>query len=203
MDSKSTLEILQAQLTQTKLPMGGGVTVGNFDGVHRGHQHLLRSLRKLSSGPVRVITFDVHPSTILRPDSEHRVITTLQEKVRLLYEAGADEVFVLTTSRELLDLPAEEFFATVWAAFMPALWLGGLDFRFGRNRAGTMELLHEWMMMRGGQAVIAQEIVDELTGERISSTAIRAALDRGDVKQAVRLLGRAGPGLQKDDSRLL
>src|SRR5947207_2961180 len=95
---------------------GGAVSVGNFDGVHRGHVALLEELRRQGAavhGPAVALTFDPHPLQLLRPDSFPPPLTTTAERARLLQLHGADHVVVLNTTHDLLRLTAAEFFARV------------------------------------------------------------------------------------------
>src|SRR3954465_9724197 len=128
-----------AQLT------GGAVTVGNFDGVHRGHQALVAATRALAErvgGPAVVVTFDPPPHQVLHPGSERPPLTTIPRRAELLHALGADHVVVLRTSPSLLALSPEAFFEDLLARQLGAKGIvEGYDFRFGRGRAGTNETL--------------------------------------------------------------
>jgi riboflavin kinase/FMN adenylyltransferase len=121
------------------------VTVGNFDGVHRGHQSLVAAARRLAGrvgGPAIVATFDPPPHHVLHPGSERPPLTTIAQRAELLHAAGADHVVVLRTGPALLALSPEAFFEDVLARQLGAKGLAeGYDFRFGRGRAGTNETL--------------------------------------------------------------
>src|SRR5947209_1867092 len=95
---------------------GGAVTIGNFDGVHRGHQALVSELvgqARTVGGPAVVVTFDPHPLQLLRPEQFQPVLTTIADRAELLQAAGADQVVVLRTTPALLRLSAAEFFGQV------------------------------------------------------------------------------------------
>lgn len=171
---------------------GGAVTVGNFDAVHRGHQALVAATRKQAEtigGPAVVVTFDPPPHHVLHPGSERPPLTTIPQRSALLQALGADQVVVLRTSPALLALSAEAFFEDVIARQLGAkAVVEGYDFRFGRGRGGTNEILRALCTAAG----IAFEEVSKRTfnGEPVSSSRVRAALASGDVSRAAELLAR-------------
>jgi riboflavin kinase/FMN adenylyltransferase len=164
------------------------VVPGNHDGVHRGHRALLDLARRVSrpGEAVVALTFSPHPLSLLRPEAAPRPITTISRRSELLLAAGADRVHVA-------------HFDAAYAAQEPRQWveerllreLGaravviGPDYRFGRGRGGTPELLAEL----GLEVDLAEAVHDD--GEPVSSTRVRRALESGDVAGAARLLGRA------------
>jgi riboflavin kinase/FMN adenylyltransferase len=170
----------------------GAVTVGNFDGVHRGHAALIAQLRKTAEqvhGPAVAVTFDPHPIALLAPDRLLPLLTTPADRAELLQHAGADHVIVLRTTPELLRLEAGEFLDRILGDTLAAkAVVEGFNFRFGRGRAGDLEFLSEWCR-RGGVrfAVLARQAVDCAV---VSSSRVRTALESGDVAMADRLLGR-------------
>lgn len=126
-------------------PRGSAVTIGNFDGVHRGHARIIETLRVESTHPkIRsvVITFDPHPLRILKPEIDLQEISPLPEKARLLFQARIDEVIALSFTREFAVQSAEEFFRLL---LQPPLSLKtlvvGYDFHFGRNKSGGSDLI--------------------------------------------------------------
>jgi riboflavin kinase/FMN adenylyltransferase len=171
---------------------GGSLAVGNFDGVHLGHAALLAALTRQAhahSGPGVALTFDPHPLQLLRPGQTPPALTTPAERTRLLLELGADHVVTFRTTPELLRLSAEEFFAEVIRGrFGVRAMVEGLNFGFGRGRAGTVETLGKLCT----EARIALTVVPpvQLDGGEVSSSRVRAALQAGDVEAADRLLGR-------------
>jgi len=171
---------------------GGAVTVGNFDGVHRGHAALLDALRVQAGavgGPAVVFTFDPHPMDILRPGQSPPPLTTTPERARLLHELGADQVVVVRSTPDLLALLAEEFFAQVVCDRLAARALvEGPNFRFGRGRGGDVETLARLCTARGMVFTVVPPV--QRDGGEVSSSRIRAALQQGDVGDAATLLGR-------------
>lgn len=167
---------------------GGAVTVGNFDGVHLGHAELVRSTRRLAR-PAIVLSFDPHPLQLLRPERFLPLLTTPADRASLLQQLGADEVILLRTAPELLELSGVEFFRRV---LLDGLQLQALvegeDFRFGHRRTGDIFLLRSLCQDAG----IGLEVVPPVTldGAPVSSSRVRTALDRGEVKEAARLLNR-------------
>jgi riboflavin kinase/FMN adenylyltransferase len=169
---------------------GGAVTVGNFDGVHRGHAALIGELRARADtvgGPAVVVTFDPHPIALLAPARLQPLLTTPPDRADLLHEAGADHVLILRTTPDLLHLDARAFLDGVLGEALGAkAVVEGFNFRFGRGRAGSVELLAEWCRERGLPLAVVPPF--RLDGEVVSSSRVRAALEAGDVAAA--LLGR-------------
>jgi riboflavin kinase/FMN adenylyltransferase len=168
------------------------LTVGMFDGVHRGHRALLdrvaaeAAVRGLPAGAV---TFDRHPLEVLRPDARPPLLTTLDRKVALLGAAGMDFVLVLAFTEELSRVTAEAFAGEVLMDGVGARAIVvGENFRFGHKAAGDPALLVELGRPRGVEVVAVPLHADG--GEPVSSTRIRAELASGDVRAAARSLGR-------------
>ena len=170
----------------------GAVTIGNFDGVHRGHASLLDETRRQAQqlgGPAVVVTFDPHPLQLLRPERFLPVLTTPEEKARLLQALGADHVIILRTTFDLLRLdPAEFFRAVVQERLAARAVVEGEDFCFGRNRTGNIQTLTELCTADGVRLAVVPPL--RLDGVVVSSSRVRAALDAGTVGEAARLLGR-------------
>lgn len=171
----------------------GAVTIGNFDGVHRGHRALLAELRKQAhavAGPAVALTFDPHPLRLLRPEQFQPVLTTCADRAELLQANGADHVVILRTTPDLLQLTAEEFFEEVVRNRLHAqAVVEGENFGFGRDRRGNSATL----ALLCGQAGLGFRVVPPLEwrGKLVSSSRVRAALLRGDVREATDLLGRS------------
>jgi riboflavin kinase/FMN adenylyltransferase len=168
------------------------VSIGNFDGVHKGHAALLRRLNRLRDRlgyPSLVATFDPSPITLLRPDLHHEPLTTLEQKLQLLSLFKVDRVLVFQTNAALLALNAAAFWNRL---LMEQLQIRGMveggNFYFGRDREGTVQLLRKWSAERK----LPLEIVHDVgrRGQRVSSSAIRDALKQGDVDWACSALGR-------------
>jgi riboflavin kinase / FMN adenylyltransferase len=168
------------------------VTVGMFDGVHRGHRALLDRVAAEAAArglPAAAVTFDRHPLAVLRPGSEPPLLTTLDRKVELLGQAGVDAVLVLAFTKELSEVGAEAFAAEVlFDALAARAVVVGENFRFGHKAAGDPALLAELGRPRGVEVVAVPLHAD---GDQIlSSTRVRAELAAGDVTAAAASLGR-------------
>ena len=168
------------------------VTVGMFDGVHRGHRALLDRLAAEAAArdmPTAAVTFDRHPLAVLRPGSEPPLLTTLDRKVELLGEAGMAVVLVLEFTRELSEVPAEAFAAEVlFDALAARAVVVGENFRFGHKAAGDPALLNELGRPRGIEVVAVP--LHAQGDQVVSSTRIRAELAEGDVAAVAASLGR-------------
>jgi riboflavin kinase/FMN adenylyltransferase len=171
---------------------GGAVTIGNFDGVHRGHASLLAALRTQAAavrGPAIAFTFDPRPLDLLRPGQAGPPLTTTADRARLLHEVGADHVLVVRTTTDLLALRAEAFFAQVVQQRLAARALvEGPNFGFGRGREGNVETLAQ--LCRACDIALTVVPPMQINGGEVSSSRIRATLLRGDVAEAAGLLGR-------------
>jgi riboflavin kinase/FMN adenylyltransferase len=178
---------------------GQAVTIGNFDGVHRGHRALLEratgKARELNIGSC-VLTFEPHPREFFagRPaggTAEKRApsrLTRLRDKLELMAAAGVERVHVARFDARFAALSADDFIEKVLVRGLGARWLAvGRDFRFGKGRAGDYAALEE----AAGRYEFRLESVADVTldGERVSSSAVRAALQAGDLRRAERLLG--------------
>ena len=171
---------------------GGFVSIGNFDGVHLGHQAMVRELvsqAREAGAPAVVLTFDPHPIRLLAPDRAPPLLTTTVRKAELLAACGVDCLIVYPTDRELLSLSPREFFDQILRGQLQARGVvEGPNFCFGRGRAGTVETLREFCEEAGVSVTIAPavSVLDRL----VSSSAIREALAEGAVEQATAMLGR-------------
>jgi riboflavin kinase/FMN adenylyltransferase len=171
---------------------GGYFTIGNFDGVHRGHQRLIARLRAKADAvgvPAVAITFNPHPVAILRPDKVPVPLVWPEREVQLLKQAGAGEVGVFQTGDWLLSLSARDFFDQVVRAQLGARGLvEGPNFAFGRDRRGDVKILSTWC----GEESIDFEAVEPLLvgGRLVSSSRIRQCLDEGKAREAAELLGQ-------------
>lgn len=168
------------------------VTVGNFDGLHLGHQKILHSVgeRARDTGlcPV-VVTFDPHPLRVLRPDHAPRMIQTLSQRLAGFERMGLEAALVLRFDRALSLMSAEEFIEWVLVKGLRAgTVLVGANFRFGHRGAGDVRLLSEFGKRDGFDVEIVPPV--EVNGRIVSSTAIRVAVEGGEVAGAIPLLGR-------------
>ncbi len=169
------------------------VTVGNFDGIHLGHQAILRTVTQRAhavDGEAIVYTFEPHPRKVLRPDRAPSLLTTPEQKLELLERYGADAVVVEPFDRDFASLTPERFVREVLhERLRPVEVYVGYDFRFGRDREGSMRTLTEL----GPRLGFAVTIIPEVTiGDRdVNSTRVRELLGEGRVEEAKPLLGRS------------
>ena len=168
------------------------LTVGNFDGIHVGHRAILDTVvarARALEGEAVVYTFDPHPRRVLHPERSPKLLTTLEQRLELLEEAGIDAVIVEPFTHEFARTPAEVFIRDViHARIHPLEVYVGYDFHFGRDREGSMRLLTELGPHLGFSVTIISEIVvDE--GD-VNSTRIRHVLAEGRVEEATAMLGR-------------
>lgn len=177
------------------------VPIGIFDGVHRGHQlvleHAVAAARRRDARVV-VITFDPHPSTILRPEATPLLITTVERRVAMLEQHGADEVVVLEFNKALSMQPAEEFVKRTLVGRLHAVQIVvGANFRFGHRAKGDVALLRRFDL-----AVDDVPLLPAVDGEPVSSTFVRDRIAEGDVAAAAAALGRPhfveGPVIRGD-----
>jgi riboflavin kinase / FMN adenylyltransferase len=168
------------------------VSVGNFDGVHRAHAHVLREIvaRARTSGAKAVaVTFEPHPARILRPDSGLRLITPTAEKLRLLEGTGIDAVLLLPFGRDLSLMTPRQFAERILKKKLHAREVHeGYNFRFGHKAAGDVKTLTEFGRELGFEVVTYPEMT--LRGETVSSSRVRALLAEGRVSLARHLLAR-------------
>ncbi len=184
------MQILRSVKNAATVPVA--LTIGNFDGVHLGHQAMLARLRAAASAralPACVMTFEPHPREFFAPDQAPVRLTTLREKCELLAQHGVDRVQICRFNFALAQVTAEEFIERILVRGMGVRWLQvGDDFRFGARRAGDLAMLKAFSARHGYEVETMPTVM--LEGVRVSSTAVRDALAGGDVAQAQRLLGR-------------
>ncbi|MCU0293984.1 MAG: riboflavin biosynthesis protein RibF [Gemmatimonadales bacterium] len=186
------MEYLREPGPNTDLPHDGVVTIGNFDGVHRGHQAILAgavSRARELDVPSVVLTFHPHPEKALRPESELRLLSTRAQRAQLIERLGIDTLVEVGFDKRFAAMPALAFVRDfVHRRLEPReVWLG-TNFRFGSNREGDLDLL----------AVQGRELEFDVMGvpavmdgdEPVSSTRVRREVARGHVSEAWRLLGR-------------
>lgn len=168
------------------------VALGTFDGVHRGHQAILRRTREWArqvAGTAAVLTFDRHPLEVLRPGQAPRAITPLPVKAAILEDLGMDLLVVARFDRRLADTPAEAFIAEALVRRLRVVGVCvGYNFAFGRGRQGTPEMLAGAGAEFGFGVAVVPPV--EHGGRTVSSTAVREALERGAVEEAWDLMGR-------------
>jgi riboflavin kinase/FMN adenylyltransferase len=168
------------------------VSVGNFDGVHRAHQEVVRHMAERAhslGGKAVVVTFDPHPLRILRPDVAPKLLTPLSAKLRLLEETRVDAVLVLPFTRDLSLMTAEDFAGQVLAKTLHAREVHeGYNFHFGHKAQGNVDTLAELGRKFGFDVHIYSE--ELLRGHHVSSSEIRKLVAKGEVSRARALLGR-------------
>jgi riboflavin kinase/FMN adenylyltransferase len=170
---------------------GGYVSIGNFDGVHRGHQSMIAALTRSAArhaAPAVVFTFDPHPIALLRPGQSPPPLSTTERKLELLSQYAVDGAVVYPTDQSLLNLSPREFFDRIVVGQLRARGLvEGPNFFFGHSRAGNVETLRKFC----ADAAIDLEVVPPVTvGDRlVSSTEIRRLIAAGQVREAADLLG--------------
>lgn len=167
------------------------LTIGNFDGVHRGHQALLAKLRAKSRAnglPSAVLTFEPHPREYFTHENRPIRLTSLREKIQRIADQGVDRLYIGRFNARFAALTAEQFIEEILVRGLGARHLMiGDDFRFGKGRQGDFALLEATGNTAGFTVEAMHTLVHE--GERVSSSAVREALAEGDMPHAARLLG--------------
>lgn len=191
------MKILRAISDFEKIKKGCVLTIGNFDGVHLGHQEILAAAKRIAqerAAELVAMTFEPHPVAILHPDRAPGMLTPLELKTHLLAECGVDALIVLEDNRRLLNLLPGNFASRFIVDNMqPGVVVEGDDFNFGLHRAGNIDTLRELGSQRGFEVcVIGPKEIKLSTGQtvRVSSTLIRYMLESGHVADAAAALGR-------------
>ena len=167
------------------------VTIGTFDGVHRGHQEILKNMvnrAKELDGESVVVTFYPHPRQVLSHDSGIRFISTQEEKIKHLEALGIDNLIIIKFTKEFAAIPSEDFIKDYLVKnIQPAVLIIGYDHHFGKGRTGDFDMLYEL----GSQYHFKVEKIQEqdVDNVAVSSTKIRQFLENGDIKHANMLLG--------------
>jgi riboflavin kinase/FMN adenylyltransferase len=171
------------------------ITIGAYDGVHVGHQAVIRHVRDVAAEHAAhsaVVTFDRHPATVVRPESAPQQLTDPEQRLELLEQTGIEAAVVLTFDQRQSEEPPSDFVERVFVnALATTAVVVGEDFHFGRNREGNVALLRD-LGRRFDFDVVPLELIerDDGVAEPVSSTAIRRALAGGDVDLAASMLGR-------------
>lgn len=173
---------------------GSVVTIGAYDGVHRGHRsvigEVISTAREKDLRSV-VVTFDRHPASVVRPESAPLQLTDLEQRLQLLEETGVDEVKVIAFNPERAAESAEDFVDEILVAQLHArVVVVGRDFHFGKERRGNVALLEEMGSRRGFTVAPFDLISADADGSVVSSTRIRRLVADGSLREAARLLGR-------------
>jgi riboflavin kinase/FMN adenylyltransferase len=186
------MELIRAEQHVLPPSRGSVISIGNYDGVHVGHSELIRTLKgraQALSLPATVMTFEPYPQKYFQPDEPPTRLTTLREKLRLLKDNGVDRVICLRFNKALSETKADEFIERCLVERLDVRHLVvGEDFRFGKGRAGSVELLRKMAQVHGFGVTGVNTV--QIDGERVSSSRIRELLSNGDLKRARALLGR-------------
>ncbi len=183
---------IRDELAQHSPAGDSAVTIGVFDGVHRGHRHLLSSLRREAGRTARasvVVTFRNHPASVIRPGFKPRFLTTVEERLRLIKDTGIDIVAPVTFGLEFSKIRAREFAALLQERMRMKQLVVGPDFAMGHRREGDVSMLASLGEEMGFSVAVVEPFIGD-DGEVIKSTLARAALSRGDIARVSNLLGR-------------
>jgi riboflavin kinase/FMN adenylyltransferase len=179
------------------VPAGAVVSVGNFDGVHLGHERILATARELKARggapAIAVVTFEPHPTTVLRPEAAPPRLTPPPLKAALLAGRGVDVLVNLPPSREVLGLSAEQFWDILRTRVRPSHLVEGNTFNFGRDRGGNVQRLAGWCAEAGVQLHVVEPVsvpLLDLQVAPVSSSLVRWLLFNGRVRDAAICLGR-------------
>ena len=167
------------------------LTIGNFDGLHRGHKRVLRKVinrGREEGGTSAVVTFEPHPLKVLHPEGAPQLIQTPTQKRDILAHLGIQVLLEIPFTREFSEVSAEGFIRLLAARLRPREIYIGEDFRFGRGREGNIALLQSFQEELGFKAEAFSKL--KVGGEEVSSSRIRKLLMEGQMEEAVHLLGR-------------
>src|SRR5438874_2646183 len=180
-----------------KIPPGSVMSIGNFDGLHRGHARIIETMKTVrdeSPGQrLAVVTFEPHPLTVLRPELAPPRLTPPALKWSLLQEAGVNDYVILPPTRDVLNLEAEEFWRILRDDVRVAHLIEGPSFNFGKDRRGTIQRLREWSQGSDVKLEIVEPVTVALLDLHIapvSSSLIRWLLAHGRARDAAICLGR-------------
>ncbi|RQO31405.1 riboflavin biosynthesis protein RibF [Taibaiella sp. KBW10] len=167
------------------------LTIGSFDGVHQGHQKIIRNVAdtaKKVNGESILITFEPHPRKIIQPGQALGLLSSLEEKIERITQEGIDHIVVVPFSRDFSMMSAEDYVLNfLYNTFLPHTIIIGYDHHFGHNRSGNIGTLKEMLPA----AVQVIEIEEQLIQEAdVSSTKIRKAITKGNIAEATAMLGR-------------
>lgn len=169
------------------------ITIGNFDGLHLGHQKILHEVIKISEelkGTSMVVTFDPHPVKVLAPDKEIRLLTTLEERERLMEAMGIKVLLCINFNKEFSNISPDSFIEDILVKRLHVKRIiVGHNYAFGKDRRGTTELLRRRGRKFGFYVKVVRNAM--FNGEAVSSSKIRNLLMKGRVYEASNLLGRA------------
>lgn len=183
------MQILRGLYSPDNQPVA--LTIGNFDGVHLGHQALLNELKTSASArglPTAAVIFEPHPREFFAPQSAPARLSSLREKLELLARLGIDRVHVCRFNARFAQMTATDFIHALHEKLLVKFVLIGDDFRFGSGRAGDFALMEKTGLQHDFEVRSVQSVMHD--GVRISSTAVRAALAAGQMRRVQDYLGR-------------
>jgi len=187
------MQVLRDPLGSDRPARGGVLSIGNFDGVHLGHQAILGHVADRGASlsvPAAAMTFDPHPVKLLRPSHAPRLVTTLEQRLELIGRTGVDTTLVVPFTHRLARMEAEAFVRDVLVDRLAIREVYiGRNFRFGADRRGDVDMLRALGRQLGFEADAAPIV--QVRGEAVSSTRVREAVAAGDLTTAGELLGRA------------
>ncbi len=184
---------IYSDLTDIERPFyKAALTIGNFDGVHLGHQALFRKVVEISrdtGGDKVALTFHPHPMKVLRPDNPPKLISTLEQKVELIMAAGIDHLVCLPFTREFAKTTASDFVEGIlWRRLGVLDLVVGYDYACGKGRQGDIEFIKNMGSRLGFRVHVVPPV--KIDGKIVSSTAIRELVKQGDMKEVRKMLGR-------------
>jgi riboflavin kinase/FMN adenylyltransferase len=186
------MQILRSIPELATLPGQLFLAIGVFDGVHRGHQAVIStsaSHAKSANGTPIVVTFDPHPEKVLRPNAAPHLLTATQHKIALIRNLGVEHLLVINFDKQFAATPPENFIQQLVHNSKPLREICvGHEWSFGKNRAGNLDLLKKLGAQFDFDVVGIPPI--KANGDVLSSTAIRQAIERGDLARASQMLGR-------------
>lgn len=187
------VEVIRGWRGLTGPQKGAAVAVGAFDGVHRGHQAVIASAREAANrlgAPLGVVSFDPHPRRLFQPEAAPFRLMTPEQMARALAPLGVDRLYLIPFDREMAAMSDEEFARRVLSEGLGIVHAAvGFDFTFGKGRSGSPEALRTYGETLGF-TVSVTERVDDASGLKLSSSAVREALKAGDMTRAAAILGR-------------
>jgi riboflavin kinase / FMN adenylyltransferase len=193
MKLKTAMKVLGPQDALDPALRGGVVAIGNFDGLHSGHQKLLAlagEKARQTGRPFGMLTFEPHPRSFFKPQEPVFRLTPLAFKQRLARHLGLDFIYVLPFDASLANQSAEEFIAThLVDKLASAHLITGYDFHFGKGRKGNAELLRNMGQQHGFDVTVVEQVTDDDGNAPFASSSIRSALRRGNVSGAAHELG--------------
>ncbi|MNH77301.1 Riboflavin biosynthesis protein RibF [compost metagenome] len=187
------VEIICGWRDLTASQRGAAVAVGAFDGVHRGHQAVIASAREAAQRlgvPLAVVSFDPHPRRLFQPEAAPFRLMTANQMARALAPLGVDRLYLIPFDAEMAGMSDEEFARRVLSEGLGVAHAAvGFDFTFGKGRSGSPEALRTYGQDLGFTVSVTDRI-DDASGLKLSSSAVREALKAGDMDRAVAILGR-------------